>query len=160
VLLTCFLVVAYCLVAPHVGIEYWRYLRCPAFCVGMVFALCDDFVRMKFVRWHAILTLVFLLILKKMPGSHFVDFFYYPAILFLFMYVISSMRELKFVNFLSSISLEMFIIQFIPIYIVLNDFAVTNTKIVVFLILILDVVFALFVHTIVLRINRLIKRKS
>jgi hypothetical protein len=55
VALVCGLVLAYTIIAPHIGIEYWRYLSNPGFCVGMVFALFDEKVKCKFVRWKAIL---------------------------------------------------------------------------------------------------------
>jgi hypothetical protein len=55
------------------------------------------------------------------------------------MYILSSVKENVLVKFLSSISLEMFIIQFIPIYIMMNDLHVKSTTEMFLLVLGLDI---------------------
>jgi len=65
------------------------------------------------------------------------------------------------VSFFSSISLEMFIIQFIPIYIVTNHIVLEknfiSTLIVVPLVLVLDVLIAFVMHKMVAVIKRVIQ---
>lgn len=53
------------------------------------------------------------------------------------------------VKFLSTISLEMFIIQFIPIYIMMNDLHVKSTLLMVVGVLLLDIILAYLMHLIV-----------
>ena len=159
VLLTCFLVLAYCLVAPQIGIEFWRYFRCPGFCVGMVFALCDKYIRNRMVLWHMLLILSICFILKfhnLIPIK--IEPIFWPAILFIILYMIKPIKEFKLIKFLSSISLEMFIIQFIPIYILTNDFKAETTTIVVLGVLILDIFFAFALHKLVLKFRPFLER--
>lgn len=146
VILTCALVLGYVIIAPFIGIEYWRYFRCPAFCVGMFFALYDNVIRTKFVRWHALIALALLFTFFNQSHGHRLDVFMYPTALFIFMYAIRGLKEIHVVKFLSAISLEMFIIQMIPIYIATNDFNLTSTTIVVPLVLLLDIVMAYIIH--------------
>lgn len=152
--LTCLLVICYVLVAPHIGIESWRYSRCPAFCIGIIFALFDTKIRTKFVRWHILIVLIFLIAFRYQPHGHRFDVYIYPTALFLFMYTIGQFKENKIIKFISSISLEIFIIQFIPIYIIINDLQLTSSIIVVPLVIILDIFFAYIMHLINKKITK------
>lgn len=163
VLLTCLLVVGYVIVAHSIGVEPWRYNRCPAFCIGMMFALFDSSIRIKFVRWHALVALALLLLLLivfYLSHARRLDILIFPTALFIFMYAVKGVRECKVVKFLSSISLEMFIIQFFPMYIVMNDLQITSTAIMVSLVLILDIAFAYIMHRIIKRINKCILKQG
>jgi peptidoglycan/LPS O-acetylase OafA/YrhL len=69
------------------------------------------------------------------------------------MYILNNVKENVLVKFLSSISLEMFIIQFIPIYIMMNNLHVKSTPVMVVLVLVLDVILAYIMHMIVQEIS-------
>ena len=71
---------------------------------------------------------------------------YYATIFFLFMYIIGNVKQLRITKFLSSISLEMFIIQYIPIYIFVNNLNLTSTTVVVSAVIILDIIIAYLMH--------------
>ena len=151
VLLVCLLIYAYCLLTPTLGIESWRYNRCPAFCIGMIFALCDKYIRSRFVRRHILLVLFFLICIYPLRYSiHWRIYsflpLYYATIFFLFMYIIGNVKQLRITKFLSSISLEMFIIQYIPIYIFVNNLNLTSTTVVVSVVIILDIIIAYLMH--------------
>lgn len=146
VALTCALVIGYVVVAPHVGIEPWRYNRCPAFCVGMIFALYDNYIRTHFVRWQALAAFIVLLAVTIYPHGHIIKPLITPATLFCLMYCLPSSGNSAIVKFLSSISLEMFIIQFIPIYVVTQDMGIRNTIAVVGLVLLMDIALAYLIH--------------
>lgn len=146
VVLTCALVIGYVVVAPRIGIEPWRYDRCPAFCVGMFFALFDGHIRTRFVRWQALAAFIALFALTVFPHGHIIKPLITPAALFCLMYSLPSFDDTAIVKFLSSISLEMFIMQFIPIYVVTQDLGVRNTFAVVGLVLLMDIALAHVVH--------------
>lgn len=149
VLVTCALVMGYVLIAPHIGIEMHRYNRCPAFCVGMFFALYDERIRSRYVRWHALVVLLILMAFFCQPHGHSLDSLAYPVALFTLMYLIKDVKELRIVRFLSSISMEMFIIQFLPIYLAINDLKLTSTVAVVTFVLVLDVMLAYVMHVLI-----------
>lgn len=62
------------------------------------------------------------------------------------MYIIGNVKQLRITKFLSSISLEMFIIQYIPIYIFVNNLNLTSTTVVVSAVIILDIIIAYLMH--------------
>ena len=62
------------------------------------------------------------------------------------MYIIGNVKQLRITKFLSSISLEMFIIQYIPIYIFVNNLNLTSTIVVVSAVIILDIIIAYLMH--------------
>lgn len=153
----CGLVLAYTLIAPHLGISIWRYRSNPGFCVGMIFALFDDNIKRKFVRWQAFLALCLVFTIIRLPISTCLLPCLYPTALFLLMYILSGVKENIFVKFMSSISLEMFIIQFIPIYIVMNDLHIKSTIVMVPLVIGLDIILAYIIHFVVHRISARLK---
>ena len=157
VALVCGLVLAYTLIAPHLGISIWRYRSNPGFCVGMIFALFDDNIKRKFVRWQAFLALCLVFTIIRLPISTCLLPCLYPTALFLLMYILSGVKENIFVKFMSSISLEMFIIQFIPIYIVMNDLHIKSTIVMVPLVIGLDIILAYIIHFVVHRISARLK---
>ena len=159
VLSTCVLVMAYVMIAPHIGIEWHRYFRCPAFCVGMFFALYDERIRKRYVRWHALVVLLFLAVFFVQPHDHRLDPVIYPVALFALMYLIKDVKECGAVKFLSSISMEMFIIQYLPIYIAVNDLHLTSTVAVVVLVLSTDILLAYVMHLSIKHIQRIFPQK-
>ena len=159
VLVTCALVMAYVLIAPHVGIGLHRYSRCPAFCAGMFFALYDGAIRTKFVRWHALVSLLVLIAFFCQPHGHRLDPVLYPVALFALMYLIKDVKEYGTVKFLSSISMEMFIIQYLPISVAVNDLHLTNTIAVVAFVLSADILIAYMMHISVKNIQRILPWK-
>ena len=146
VAIVCGLVLAYTLMAPHLGISIWRYRSNLGFCVGMIFALFDENFKRKFVRWEAILALCLVTAIIRLPIPSRLLPCLYPTALFLLMYILNGLKENVLVKFLSSISLEMFIIQFIPIYIMMNNLHVQSTPVMVVLVLVLDVILAYIMH--------------
>ena len=83
---TAILVIGYCFFAHYIGVSPWRYYRCPAFIVGMSYALCDESIKLIFIRWHVLVVVGLLMCLIMLPFGHRFDFFYYPSIVFLVMY--------------------------------------------------------------------------
>lgn len=157
VLFVCGLVLVYTLIAAYIGVTSYRFRSNPGFCVGMIFALFDDDILRKFVRWQAILALCLVLTIIKLPIPTRLLPCLYPTALFLIMYILSGVKENVLVKFLSSISLEMFIIQFIPIYIMMNDLHVKSTIEMVLLVLSFDVILAYIMHLVVQRISARLK---
>ena len=153
VVLTCALVSGYIIIAPLI-----RNTRCPAFCIGMLFGLFDNTIRTKFVRWHALIALALLVLFFIQPLGHRLDVCIYPIAFFIFMYIVRDLKEIRIVKFLSSISLEMFIIQYIPIYIATNDLHLTSTYIVISLVLILDIILAYIIHFCIQRAKHFMER--
>lgn len=88
VLLVSFLVLAYCYVAPYIGFFHWEYDKCPAFVVGMVFALANSSIKEKFVRWHAVIGVGILLGIMNLPLGHRLDPYIYSSIMFLLMFIL------------------------------------------------------------------------
>lgn len=150
VLLVCSLVVGYILLARHIGIESHQYNRCPAFCVGMMFAFYDGKIRSKFSRLNVLIGLFVFVAIMAYVGRQF-DSILCPSVLFLLMYLITDIREFRIVKFLSSISMEMFIIQFLPIYIAVDDLRLSSTFGVVMFVLMLDIMLAYTMHVFIKR---------
>ena len=155
--LVCGLVIVYTLIASHLGISIWRYRSNPGFCVGMIFALFDDDIKRKHVRWQAILAFFLVVAIIRLPIPQLLRPCLYPTALFLLMYILCDVKQNLFVKFLSSISLEMFIIQFIPIYIMMNDLRVKSTLEMVLLVLGLDIIIAYIMHMVVQRVSARLK---
>ena len=167
VILASVLVIAYCVIAPYIGIAHWRYDKCPAFIVGMAFALLNSSIKVKFVRWQLGVTtiiLLFLLFLLILQHRYMLDPYLYSSVMFLLMFVLpyrgGGARICTAVNFFSSISLEMFIIQYIPIYLVMDhlvfDKSYSSTAIIIALVLVLDVVLAYVMNKIVKKMKGLL----
>lgn len=157
VLLVCGLVLAYTWIAPRIGIPFWRYRSNPGFCVGMIFALFDENIRRTFVRWQVFLVLCAILAVIKLHLPHFPISCLFPFAMFLLMYMVKGLKENIIVRFLSSISLEMYIIQCIPIYILMNDIQVKSTVEMVCLTIVLDVILAYLMHLLIQRVSIIIK---
>ena len=147
VLLTSGLVIGYCLIAPHIGIAHWRYDKCPAFVVGMMFALFDNH-KEKFVLWQVLLAMFAFFCLLSLSFGHWLDSLCYPFIMFFIMFIFpgGGVINNRIIKLFSSISLEMFIIQYIPIYLVMDHFPLEksffSTLIIIFIVLVLDVLLA------------------
>ena len=157
VALVCGLVLIYTFVASHIGIPIWRYRSNPGFCVGMLFALFDEHLKKNIVLWQTVLALCLLSVIIRLPIPALLLPCIYSTALFLLMYILGSVKENILVKFLSSISLEMFIIQFIPIYIMMNNLQVKSTINMVLLVLGLDIIIAYIIHLAVQRISARIK---
>lgn len=155
VLLTSALVIAYCVIAPYIGISHWRYDKCPAFIIGMVFALTNSSIKEKFVRWHAFAGVCILLCVMNFPLGHRLDPYLYSSIMFLLMFILPYRgAHLSIIaSFFSSISLEMFIIQYIPIYLIMDylvlEKSYVSTCIMVVAVLALDIIMAYIMHIVI-----------
>lgn len=154
ILLVTVLVLAYYKIAPYVGISPWRYLRTPAFVVGMFFAYFDSFIKEKTVRWHMLVLVAVFVCMIVLSIDWRLESFCYPSIVFLLMYICPrAVFESKFFSFFSSISLEMFIVQYIPIYFVSNHIVSSrscySTVVIIALVLILDVILAFAMHKLI-----------
>lgn len=154
--IVCLVIFAYCFIAPHIGISHWRYDKCPAFCVGVFFALFNNSFLRKGKRLHVILFLfcAFLLI----PPHGMIKPFIYPFIVFNLLYIVEIKTVNRIIKFLSSISLEMFIIQFLPIYIVIQDIGVNNPKLSIPFVFILDIIMGYLLHLLVNKIFKKIRK--
>lgn len=154
VLLVCALVYGYYLIAPYLGVSPWRYDKCPAFCIGMLFALFNKQILKSFTRWHVLVVLSCLVLIHPYRWAiawripTFLPL-YYATIFFLVMYVIGCVKEFRIVKFLSSISLEMFLVQYIPIYIFVQNLQITSTIYVVSFVILLDILLAYFIHKVI-----------
>jgi peptidoglycan/LPS O-acetylase OafA/YrhL len=148
------LVIGYCFIAPHIGISHWRYDKCPAFIVGMLFAVFCNY-KVKFVRWHMLFAIIILLCMLSLPFGHKLDPLYYSSIMFLVMFILPECKFMsaRIVKFFSSMSLEMFIIQYIPIYFIMDHFILEKsyitTLVIVFFVLVLDGCLAYLMHRVV-----------
>lgn len=155
--LVCLLVMGYVFIAPYFGISHWRYDKCPAFCAGMLIALFNNEIRTKMVRWHTLVGLALIFAIIKIPYTNFLSSICFPTAIFLLMFLIKDVKEYRIINFISSISLEMFIIQYIPIYIVMNNLNISSTIIAFPLVVILDIIFAYTIHLMIQPITKYIK---
>ena len=93
ILLTSALVIAYCVIAPYIGISHWRYDKCPAFIIGMVFALTNcSSIKEKFVRRHVLLLVTVLLGMIFLsfyrPFIHRLDPYLYSSVMILLMFIL------------------------------------------------------------------------
>lgn len=154
VCLVCCLVMAYYFVAPHIGVEFWRYQRCPAFCMGLIVALFNEKILHHFKCWHILVLGSVLCAFKLKFTAFFMNPILYPILFFSAMYVIRNIREMFVVKKLSSISLELYIVQCIPIRVVMEDLGVSNTLAAVALVLLFDIVLAILVHIFVLKTSK------
>ena len=93
VLCVCGLVAAYYIIAPHIGISPWRYNRCPAFCIGMLFALINDYIQRNIKVWQLIILLLFSigLLIIPTPLKHVLRPLLYSIALFCVVYINSSL---------------------------------------------------------------------
>lgn len=157
VALVCGLVLTYTLLAPHIGISSWRFQSNPGFCIGMIFALFDERIRVLFVRWQVFLALCLVYAINRFIPHPLTSSCLYPVMFFMLMYIIRGVKENAVVKFISSISLEMFIIQYIPIYIMMNDLHIKQTVEMCCLTLGLDVALAYVMHWVVQRISVVMK---
>lgn len=163
VFLLCIAIIAYRLIAPNIGVEYWRYDRCPGFCIGAIFALCDKLILTNVKKWHLILSIMGCLIIRLF----FTDLHYPSIIILVFtaLYLIkipTIIAESKIVRFFSSISFELYIFQFIPIYIVSKDLNITNAPTAICFIFVMNIVLATVVHKFInlIKMTNLRQRKA
>lgn len=151
VLCVCALVGAYYVLAPKFDVAPWRYGRCPAFCVGMFFALYEKEIMERVRFWMACLAFIIGLcvfpLMIRVPALNFwMAMAYYPIMTFLFLCLLPDFMVSSATKFFSNISMEMYILQYIPIYLVINDFCITNTFIAMPLVLAIDVALAFVVN--------------
>lgn len=152
VLFVSVLVFCYYVVAIKTGVSYWRYYRCPAFAVGMFFGCFDDRIRKILSPFGAVVMILFMLLL-----THYFSILEpmtWAAILFFVIYIIKQVPNLKIVHYLSKMSLEMFIIQSIPISFVIDNIHITNTCIVAPFVIALDILLAQILQVTAKCINR------
>lgn len=165
VLLLCCSIFLYCFIAPRIGVESWRYNRCPGFCIGALIALANSTIIEKLNKQHILfLLLIFFVVAYFMLKYNAVNLFspevYSMTILSLFlsMYLFdlpTYLKESKLINFISSISLEMFIIQYFAIYIVINDLSIKSTWIAIVLVFAIDIASACLINYMVKRIRQM-----
>lgn len=165
VLLLCCSIFAYCFIAPRIGVESWRYNRCPGFCIGALMALANSTIIERFNKKHifCLLSMLFIatcFILKFSMVKLFSPVVYSMALLFLFlsMYLFDlpkCLKESKIINFISSISLEMFIIQYIALYVVVDDLAIKSTWFAIVLVFVIDIACAYLMNFMVKRIRQM-----
>lgn len=163
VLLLCGSVLGYCWIAPKIGVEPWRWNRCPGFCIGAIIALCNQTILEKSKKWHILLSLVVVVLgasiaIKCRVIGMFSNITYILGVFSLFgiMYLIDlpdCIKKSKVVEYISSISLEMFIIQSIALYVVVNDFQVSSTIPAVIAVFAIDIACASIMHYLVKRIR-------
>lgn len=153
VILVGMLVCFYYLISYLLDAPVFRYSRSPGFIIGMFFALYNDYIRSHFVKWQIMLVLgvmLLLFLLFKYPVASvfrhsFVFYYLFTIAFFLLMYVIRDVKETGITKYLSSISLEMWLVQFLPIYIVTNDMHLTGLPRVL-LIIVFDILLASLLH--------------
>lgn len=147
VVMLCVAIMGYRFIAPHIGIETWRYERCPGFCIGAIFAFLNKPILDNLKKWHILLLIMVCLALRN-----YIEFLYYSdfvILFFLVMYFVPVpvfVENLKIVKFISSISFELYIFQFIPIYIVANDFGINSAVLAVCTVIFLDIAIAYVMH--------------
>lgn len=157
VMLVSILVMAYCLIAPKIGIEYWRYARCPAFCIGMLAAVFADRILRKVRLWQMVIALVCMSLLFPFyyNRSDVVAPLLVPVLFFIVMFLLPEIRSYRLSRFISSISLEMFIIQYIPIYIFMDNLHVESPAVMVTATLILDIVLAYLLSRVAISVRKI-----
>lgn len=159
VFVVCGLVILYCFVARHMGISPHRYSRCPGFMIGMFMALLSGAIRQNLNRGH-ILAMIGLLAISIKTGPYNIAPYFYTTIVFLIMYIMRPLKEFGIVKFLSSISLEMFIIQYIWIYIAVFDLHIVSSWGIVAVVITGDVITAYFLHLIIKKIGTSLKKSK
>lgn len=145
------LVGAYCILAQHFGVSPWRWNRCPAFCIGLLFGYYDEQIR-SHLNWLFTLVLIILLLLVP-PFRWFVQPLTQGATFFLVVYLVKRVPDNAVIRFMSAVSLDMFIIQSLAIDLVILNIAITNTIVVVPFVLVLDILFGIVMHRTAVQIN-------
>ncbi|MCI5982920.1 MAG: acyltransferase [Bacteroidales bacterium] len=154
VLIVCGLVFAYVLTLKLQATFPYIYIRCLAFCVGLLIAMFDRQIRTILVRWQAwgimvgLAILIYVLHFVYLIDSTSIWSILVTIIMFLFLYSIPSIPQTRIGNLFGSISYEMYIIQGIAIDIVLQNMGVTSFYMAIPIILVIDVVLAYAVHKI------------
>lgn len=166
VLIVCLLVGLYCVITREFGLVF-AYIRCPAFCIGMFVALAEGKIHARFVWWHAFLSFMLTLLLlvglylSGMTEKHSSLFsFVVPVLLFLLLYIVPELPTSPIVRFLSSISLEMYLVQYFPIHIALDYFGLVDPFAVVLSALSIDLFLAFIVKIAEKPVLRMLRQSS
>lgn len=150
VLILCFLIFIYYFLAEYFDVSSWRFLRSPAFCVGLFFALYDEDIRKHLKKLHC-----FMLLFLCLIGSRFVVIIqpvFDGTALFLLMYLIRYLPDNRIIKFLSSVSFELYIFQYIPIYILVYHVNNISSFLVIFLVIMFDILLAYIMHIVIMSI--------
>lgn len=142
------LVFFYYYIANYCDISPWRFLRTPAFCVGMFFGLFDAQICKKMKIHHCILGIIICVLGNRISGMQPI---FSSILLFLIIYIVPSLPNCSFVNRLSSISLELYIFQYIPIYLIVEQSLITSPVVVILSVIICDIILASIMHTAIKR---------
>lgn len=158
VLTVCVLVLAYILVLRELSWASWLYNRCFPFCVGMFFALYDSKIRSVFVQWQVLtllalnvliviaLGLLFYVLRFSFPFSTCFFSIFVGIALFLFLYSIPPISESRIIRFFSSISLEMYILQYIAIALIVQVIGINSFILALPFIFLIDILIAYPIH--------------
>lgn len=144
ILFICILVFIYYYLAKFSGVSYWRYMRCPAFCIGLLFAYYEDEIRVRINKWFAFFTSIVLLWLGSLKMQTLPIFV--GGAFFLVVYILPIGKENSVISFFSKISLEMYLVQYIPIMLVLERLQISSTIAIILSVIILDIVLAIATH--------------
>lgn len=133
VLIVSAFVMVYVKAAGYLGWDSYSYRRCPSFCVGMFVALYESDIRSHIRWWHVSLMLIVgLCILPFTYRFHILYVtapYWFPLLMFVGLYSLPNVPDCKVVNLLSSISMEVYILQYIPINLVTVYWGVANNQI-------------------------------
>lgn len=144
------LVAVYAIVAVKFDLPRWCWARSASFCVGLFVALFDGDIRKRFVWWHAgVAALLMLLMLPFMFQTGVMlklSSIFFPALLFLILYITPDLPNSTSIKFLSGISLEMYLVQYLPIRITLNHLHLTSPLLAVVVTLTLDILLAFLIN--------------
>lgn len=139
-------VLAYFIVFRHLGFQDYLYFRCPAFCAGMFCAMFENKIKQKLRILHCLAILFLCLTIFATHLLRDFESIIWAIILFTSMYLIKDLNENKVIQFFSSISYEMYIVQFLPISIILNDLKIQQMNIALPLIITSDIILAYIMH--------------
>lgn len=151
VLLVSFFVLLYYVLSQYFCFESWLYNRCPAFCIGMIIALYDAKIRKYLVRWHILVIGILCIIIY--PRFKVFTPIYMALAFFCSMYLLEYVKQNKLIKFISKISFEMYIIQYVPIYVLMNIICVKSTFIMLLATIILDILIAYIIHKMLFKLH-------
>lgn len=170
VLIVSLLVFAYVVILRSLSFPGWSHSRCLPFCIGMFFALYDSKICRVLVRWQlfgllalffiftAVLGVEFCVLRATFPFLIYICSLSFGVLFFLLLYSIPSIPESRFVKFISSISLEMYILQHIPIFLFVGILCIHSFYLAILPILALDILLAYFVQKVdKLAVSRLLR---
>lgn len=165
IVLTSLFITVYYLAGYITGWSPWRWYRTPAFVVGMFAAYFEPYLIDRYRIIHILLLCAVCISLHYIVGvvspsvTYFSNPVYCSILFFGIMLCIRPIPRLKLVEFLSRYSLEMYVVQGIPLYLTLILSQNHSRFFCLVFLLFSDLLIAICIHWICVLLNRVMSKK-